>query len=362
MLIGIVGLPLSGKTTLFNALTGSRIHVDPFGGRRETHRAVVQVPDPRLHKLAEIFLPEKLTPATVEYVDTAGVRESDRARGGLDDELLGYLRTVDEILLVLRAFRNPNVPHPRGEINPVRDAEQLLSDLLISDLAIVEARVARLEKSVPKSHNEAERLELEILRRFQRTLEEGKPLRSLPLEPEERKAVRGYGFLTLKPTLLVLNLDESDLPRSEDLVHQLDRFRSDPATSTLALCAQIEMEIAQLDPADRQTFLEDLGLPEPAMSRLIRASYELLGLVTFFTYESREVRAWTIPQGTPARRAAGTIHSDMERGFIRAEVVSYDDLVRCGSIAKCRESGALRLEGKDYLVRDGDIITFRFAA
>ncbi|MDZ7374261.1 MAG: redox-regulated ATPase YchF [candidate division KSB1 bacterium] len=362
MLVGMVGLPLSGKTTLFNALTGSRVQVDHFGGRRETHRAVVQVPDPRLEKLAEIFQPEKVTPATVEYVDTAGVQESARAARGLDDELLGYLRTVDEILLVLRAFRNPNVPHPRGDVDPLRDAEQLQEDLLLSDLAIVEARIARLEKSIPKTHSEAEIFEQQILRRFLQTLEEGKPLRCLSLEPEEKRAIRGYGFLTLKPTMFVLNLDESDMARGPELARSAEALARFPATSVQALCAQIEMEIAQLDPADRKAFLDDLGLEEPAMSRLIRASYDLLGLVTFFTYESREVRAWTIPQGTPARRAAGTIHSDMERGFIRAEVVSYEDLVRCGSIARCRESGALRLEGKDYVVQDGDVITFRFAS
>ena len=307
MEIGIVGLPLSGKTTIFNALTGSSVEVDRYGGKRETHRAVVAVPDSRLETLAKIFQPEKVTPATVEFVDTAGVQRAARKRAGLDDELLGYLRTVDEIMLILRAFRNPDVPHPEGSIDPVRDATQLLADFLLSDLAIVESRVARLEKTVPKTKNEAEAFELEVLRRFQATLEAEKPLRALEITPEEEKAVRGYGFLTLKPTMLVLNIDEADIGSETRWKEALAEIAHWPGTAVEAVCGQIEMEIAQLEPEDRKAFLEDLGLQEPAMSRLIRASYDLLGLVTFFTHESKEVRAWTIPVGTTALRAAGTI-------------------------------------------------------
>lgn len=361
MQIGIVGLPLSGKTTIFNALTGSTVEVDHFGGRREIHRAVVSVPDPRLEKLAEIFKPEKVTPATVEYVDTAGVQRAAGKHAGLDDELLGYLRTVNEIILVVRAFQNPNVAHPEGSVDPLRDTRTLLGDLLISDLAIVEGRVQRLEKSVAKTRNEAEIFELEVLRRFQEALENEQPLRTLEISSEEEKVVRGYGFLTLKPTMIVVNIDETDLGKEEEIRRDFAEFEAIPRTAVEVVCGQIEMEIAQLDAEDRRAFLEDMGLVEPAMSRLIRSSYDLLGLVTFFTYESKEVRAWTIRRGTVARRAAGTIHSDMERGFIRAEVISYQDLLRCGSIARCREAGALRLEGKDYVVQDGDVITFRFS-
>ena len=360
MEIGIVGLPLSGKTTIFNALTGSSVEVDRYGGKRETHRAVVAVPDSRLETLAKIFQPEKVTPATVEFVDTAGVQRAARKRASLDDELLGYLRTVDEIMLILRAFRNPDVPHPEGSIDPVRDATQLLADFLLSDLAIVESRVARLEKTVPKTKNEAEAFELEVLRRFQATLEAEKPLRALEITPEEEKAVRGYGFLTLKPTMLVLNIDEADIGSETRWKEALAEIAHWPGTAVEAVCGQIEMEIAQLEPEDRKAFLEDLGLQEPAMSRLIRASYDLLGLVTFFTHESKEVRAWTTKIGATAPQAAGEIHTDFEKGFIRAEVTAYDDFIAFNGENGAKEAGKLRLEGKEYIVQDGDVMHFRF--
>ncbi|NOZ55634.1 MAG: redox-regulated ATPase YchF [Calditrichaeota bacterium] len=361
MIVGIVGLPLSGKTTLFNALTGGSVAVDKFmGGKRETHRAVVDVPDERLERLAEIFQPRKVTPATVEYVDMAPVQREGGSRSGLDDEFLGYIRTLDELLIVLRAFEDESVPHPLGNVDPVRDLDELMAEFLLSDLAIVENRIARLEKTAHKTKNEEELFELELLSRFRTVLEENQPLRVLELAPEEEKVVRGYSFLTLKPTLIVVNIGESDLGKEQVWLDKFADVATVPNTRVTAVCAQIEAEIAQLEPEDARAFLDDLNLEEPARSRLIRDSYELLGLVNFFTAGEKEVRAWTIRRGTRAKEAAGAIHSDLERGFIRAEVVPYEDLVRLGSFARCREEGVLRLEGKDYVVQDGDVITVRF--
>ena len=361
MIVGIVGLPLSGKTTLFNALTGGSVAVDKFmGGKRETHRAVVDVPDERLERLAGIFQPRKVTPATVEYVDMAPVQREGGSRSGLDDEFLGYIRTLDELLIVLRAFEDESVPHPLGNVDPVRDLDELMAEFLLSDLAIVENRIARLEKTAHKTKNEEELFELELLSRFRTVLEENQPLRVLELAPEEEKVVRGYSFLTLKPTLIVVNIGESDLGKEQVWLDKFADVAMVPNTRVTAVCAQIEAEIAQLEPEDAKAFLDDLNLEEPARSRLIRDSYELLGLVNFFTAGEKEVRAWTIRRGTRAKEAAGAIHSDLERGFIRAEVVPYEDLVRFGSFARCREEGVLRLEGKDYVVQDGDVITVRF--
>ncbi len=361
MIVGIVGLPLSGKTTLFNALTGGSVAVDKFmGGKRETHRAVVNVPDERLERLAEIFQPRKVTPATVEYVDMAPVQRESGSRSGLDDEFLGYIRTLDELLIVLRAFEDEAVPHPLGDVDPVRDFDELMAEFLLSDLAIVENRIARLEKTAHKTKNEEELFELELLSRFRTVLEENKPLRVLELTPEEEKVVRGYAFLTLKPTLVVVNIGEQDLGQEEAWLDRFADVMAVPDTRVTAVCAQIEAEIAQLDPEDARAFLEDMNLKEPARLRLIRDSYELLGLANFFTAGEKEVRAWTIRRGTRAKEAAGVIHSDLERGFIRAGGVPYEDLVRLGSFARCREEGVLRLEGKDYVVKDGDVITVRF--
>ncbi len=361
MIVGIVGLPLSGKTTLFNALTGGTVAVDKFmGGKRETHRAVVNVPDQRLEHLAAIFQPRKVTPATVEYVDMAPVQREGGSRSGLDDEFLGYIRTLDELLIVLRAFGDESVPHPLGNVDPVRDLDELMAEFLLSDLAIVENRIARLEKTAHKTKNEEELFELELLSRFRTVLEDNQPLRILELAPEEEKVVRGYSFLTLKPTLIVVNIGENELGEEQLWLDKFADVAAVPNTRVTAVCAQIEAEIAQLEPEDARAFLDDMNLTEPARSRLIRDSYELLGLVNFFTAGEKEVRAWTIRRGTRAKEAAGVIHSDLERGFIRAEVVPYEDLVRLGSFARCREEGVLRLEGKDYVVKDGDVITVRF--
>ena len=361
MQIGIVGLPLSGKTTVFNVLTRGHETVDTFaGGKRESHIAVVKVPDTRLDKLAEMFAPKKVTPTTVQYVDVVGLEKGTSQKGGFSDEFLGNLRTVDALLLVLRLFTDENVPHPEGSIDPARDLSIVETEFLLSDMSIVENRIKRLEKTILKTKIPEEMRELEVLRHCLELLDREKPLRELELSPEKEKLIRGYQFLTIKPLLVVLNIGEEHLGEEDDLVKEYSSLGQAHKCALTTICAEIEMEIEQLEEEDQQAFLEDMGIEELALSRLVRASHDLLGLVTFFTYVHDEIRAWNIARGTSTKLAAGAVHTDMERGFIRAEVVSFDDLARCKTIAHCREKGLLRLEGKDYVVQDGDVITFRF--
>jgi GTP-binding protein YchF len=361
MQIGIVGLPLSGKTTVFNALTRGHEAVDKFAaGKREAHIGIVKVPDERLDKLAGIFAPKKITPTTVQYVDVAGLEKGKGSKGGFEDEFLGKLRTVDAILLVIRNFENESVPHSEGSIDPDRDLGIVETEFLLSDMSIVENRITRLEKTVPKTKNKDEMVELEVLRKCAQFLDEERPLRELKLSPDEEKSIRGYQFLTIKPLLIALNIAEEDLDHEEEILLRYQAMSQAPRRNLTLICAEIEMEIEQLQEEDQQAFLDDMGIKEMAISRLVKASYDLLGYITFFTYVNDEIRAWNITHGTNAKQAAGAVHSDMEHGFIRAEIVSYDDLIRCESIAHCREQGLLRLEGKDYVVKDGDVITFRF--
>jgi GTP-binding protein YchF len=361
MQIGIVGLPLSGKTTVFNALSKGHEAVDSFaGGKRESHIGVVKVPDMRLAKLAEMFKPKKVTPTSVQYVDVVGLEKGASKKGGFSDEFLGNLRTVDALLLVLRLYENENVLHPENSIEPERDLSIVETEFLLSDMSIVENRIIRLEKTIPKTKIPDEIRELEVLRRCSELLNEERPLREIELSHDEEKLIRGYQFLTIKPLLVVLNIGEEHLGTEDDLVRKYSSLGQAHKCALTTICAEIEMEIEQLDEEDQQAFLEDMGIKELALSRLVRASHDLLGLVTFFTYVHDEIRAWNISLGTPAKLAAGAVHTDMERGFIRAEVVSFEDLTRCKTIAHCREEGLLRLEGKDYAVQDGDVITFRF--
>ena len=361
MQIGILGLPLSGKTTVLNALTRGREAVDTFaGGKRESHIGVVRVPDPRLDKLAEIFEPKKVTPTSVQYLDVVGLEKGASQKGGFSDEFLGNLRTVDALLLVLRLFKNENVLLPEGSIDPARDLSIIETEFFLSDMSIVENRIKRLQKTVLKTKIPEETRELEVLRRCSELLDQEKPLRELELSPEQEKLIRGYQFLTIKPLLLVLNIGEEHLGKEDDLVKEYSSLGQAHKCALTTICAEIEMEIEQLEEEDQAAFLEDLGIKELALFRLVRDSHDLLGLITFFTYVHDEIRAWNIRQGTFAKLAAGAVHTDMEQGFIRAEVVSFDDLARCKTIAHCREEGLLRLEGKNYVVQDGDVITFRF--
>jgi hypothetical protein len=357
MKAGIVGFPLVGKSTLFRLLTGNP--GPSHGGRPGVRLGIARVPDPRVAALADIFKPKRRTWATVEYVDVPGVSRGEGA--ALVD--LPALRGVDALVHVLRAFESDLVPHPEGSIDPRRDAATLELELILADLGTVERRIERLEASIQKARLPEDVAERELFLRLKAALEAETPLREMDLSEEEQRRLRGYALLSAKPLLLVPNLDE-DRTRDADVFLRssgLAEFARRPQVALCAVSAPIEAEMSELDPEDARAFREDLGLVEPGLDRVIRTSYDLLGLLSFLTVGEDECRAWTIRRGTRARVAAGTIHSDIERGFIRAEVVPFDDLVAAGSLASCRERGTLRLEGKDFEVQDGDVINFRFA-
>ena len=354
MEFGILGLELSGKTTLFSLLTG---HAPAPGGKRETHVGIAQVPDARLDRLAEVFKPRKHTPATVRFVDVPGI-----SKGGGSSLNLPELRTMDGLAVVVRGFASDAVPHPEGDVDPARDLELMETELLLADLEVVGNRLERLARDLAKRRAPELEAERDALERCRGCLEEGRPLRTLGLDAAERRLLKGFTFLTLKPMLVILNVGEEETASLDGAVHEagLDRWGGQPGIGLSAVCATLEEEISRLAPEDQAAFLADLGLPDRALDRLLRDAYALLGLISFLTAGEDECRAWSIPAGTPAVTAAGVIHSDLERGFIRAEVVDWQELVEAGSFAACRTRGSLRLEGKDYVVRDGDVITFRF--
>ena len=356
MRIALFGFPMTGKSTLFTLLTG--VEPPAHAPRGEAHPGVAKVPDPRLVRLEEMYKPKKFTPATVEYFDLAGVEKGEAA----DVLPLDKLRTADALAHVVRAFEDESVAHSEGSVDPARDCETMETELLLADHTIAERRVGKLERLVHKVHRDEERRELQLLRRCLESLERGVPLRNVEFSGDELHVLRGFTFLTLKPLLVIVNADESDASRLGDGAEGfgLGEFSARPATEVVAMSANIESEIGQLDRADADAFRSDLGIHEPALERIIQASYHLLGRISFFTVGDDEVRAWTIADRTGAQRAAGAVHSDIERGFIRAELVPYDDLMAAGSWAACRDAGTLRLEGRDYMVQDGDVINFRF--
>ena len=357
---GLIGFPSSGKTALFQLLTSAR-EAPRSAGKQEANVGVSRVPDERLDRLTTLFNPRKHVPATVEFADIAGVGGAKTGAAALLD--VAAFRNADALLHVVRMFRDPSVPHPSGTVDPARDVRTMEDELILADLGVVERRLERLERDLKKGDSTELKKEQEILLRCRGALEEGKPLRAMQLAGEDAKRLRGFQFLSAKPLLLVLNLDEEDLPKADQAVALagLADFMSGAATLAVPICARIELEIAQLDPADAQAFMTDLGLKESGLDRVIRASYDLLGYISFFTVGEDENRAWSIPRNTPAQLAAGEIHSDIQRGFIRAEVVRYEHLVGRGTLVACREHGELRLEGKEYVVQDGDVINFRHA-
>jgi GTP-binding protein YchF len=349
---GLVGFPSTGKTTLFQLLTSA--HGAPRPGQKtDANVGVSRVPDERLDRLAALFNPRKRTPATVEFADLAA------ARAGSAQSLLDVVpfRNAEALVHVLRLFRDEAVAHPKGSIDPARDARAMEEEMILADLGVAERRLERLEKDLKKSASPELKKEQEILLRCRVALEAGQPLRGLELEAEDGKRLRGFQFLSAKPLLYVLNSDEED-PAGARFHGALE---SAAHTGQVTVCAKIELEIAQLDATDAAAFLADLGLSGSGLDRVIRASYDLLGYISFFTVGEDECRAWSIPRGTAAQLAAREIHSDIARGFIRAEVARYEHLMARGSIAACRDHGELRLEGKDYVVQDGDVINFRFA-
>jgi len=354
---GLVGLPASGKTTLFQLLTSAR-EAPRTHGKAEANVGMSRVPDERLDRLTELFQPRKRVPATIEFADMAAGRAD--AKSLLD---VAAYRNADALLHVVRAFRDPAVPHPQGAIDPKRDARTIEDELILADLGVVERRLERLDKDLKKTPSADLKREQELLVRGRACLEEGRALRGLGLTGDDARRLRGFQFLSAKPLLLVVNLDEADAGRAEEAAAHagLSEFVAETHAAAVGVCAKIELEIAQLEPADAQAFLADLGLHQSGLDRVIRAAYDLLGYISFFTVGEDECRAWSIPRDTPAAEAAGAIHSDIQRGFIRAEVVPCGQLLTRGSLAACRDHGELRLEGKEYLVADGDCITFRHA-
>jgi len=360
----IVGLPQSGKTTVFNALTRSEAVTGGFsGGEGEPNLATVKVPDPRLDVLTPMFNPKRTVAADVQYLDVAGVARG-LAKQGMGGQLLGYLAQADALILVVRAFEDDNVPHPEETVEPLRDLDTLLLEFTFSDLAVIEKRLERIENTFNKLRGPERDLherERAALQRCKDALEEGTPIREVQLDPEEEKMLRGYGFLTQKPSLVLFNVGDSQLGEQTDTLLRQARERfGRPGLEIEALAGRIEMEIGQLDAEDAEVFMADLGITESSLDRMIRSSYRLLGLMSFFTVGPDEVRAWTIPQTATAVEAASEIHTDIARGFIRAEVVSYDDLIASGGLAEARKAGVLRLEGKTYLMKDGDVSNFLF--
>ncbi len=354
---GLIGLPASGKTTLFQLLTSAR-EAPRTHGKAEANVGMSRVPDDRLDQLSALFQPKRRVPATVEFADMAAARSDTKAL--LD---VAAYRNADALLHVVRAFRDPSVPHPQSSIDPARDARIIEDELVLADLGVAERRLERLEKDLKKSQSSDLLKEQALLIRCKTSLEEGRSLRTLGLDGEDLKLLRGFQFLSAKPLLLVVNLDEADVAETERAADAtgLTTFLGETHAAAVGICAKIELEIAQLEPADARAFLADLGLSASGLDRVIRAAYDLLGYISFFTVGEDECRAWSIPRRSPAQEAAGAIHSDIQRGFIRAEVVPWDRLVARAALAACREHGELRLEGKDYLVADGDVITFRHA-
>jgi ribosome-binding ATPase len=366
MQIAIVGLAGSGKTTVFNTLTRGHAQTGGYGGM-ELHVGTVKVPDKRLERLAEIFKPKKIVQADVTYFDLPAPPASSEGRVGTEElpaDQLARLREADALLHVVRAFEDPAVPHPEGSVDPWRDLERLDLEFILSDLSMIEKRLERLKAGGhhgTPAEREANDRELELLNRLHGPLAAGQPLRDETLDAEEEKALRGFRFLTQKPVLVLLNVGEGDVRREAEIVGGITGRYEHRRTLVDALSAKIEMELGELEPDEAAVFMEELGLAESSLDRVIRLSYRLLGLISFLTAGPDEVRAWPIPDGSNAVDAAGAIHTDLARGFIRAEVVPYEDLLNLKTMAESRKHGKLRSEGKTYLVHDGDVVEILFS-
>ena len=356
---GIVGLPLCGKSTVFNVITRAGAEVKTYAsGKTEPNRALVSVPDARFDKLVEIFSPKKVTPATVEFVDLAGLSRDASKGAGLGNSFLSFVAESDALLHVVRLFENGDVPHPEETIDPLRDWQIVETELIYRDLGVIENRISRL--SAKKKSTPEETAEIELLKKLQDHLMEERPLREFALTDEQRRSLTGFAFLTLKPELVVLNLDESQTGKVEG-AEKLEAALREKGLDSVRIFGSLEMDLALLEPAEQAEFMKDLSIEELGRDRLIHKAYSLLGLISFFTSGPDEVRAWTLHDGANAVAAAGAIHSDLARGFIRAQVVAYDDFIACGaSLTTCRDKGLLRLEGKEYPVKDGDMIEIRF--
>ena len=349
MKVGILGFARSGKTSIFNALTGARAEVGAFGSR-EANVAVIKVPDARVDALSEIHKPKKKTYAEFQFLDVAPNTAAEEK--ALDSNALTILKNVEALVHVVRAFENPDVMHPGGGVDPVRDAKALEEELQITDLIVIERRLERMAKEGKKDR------EFEQLSQFRDCIESGKSLRTLSLTEPEYREIAGYGFLSLKPLLLLGNYGEERIGEADP--SGLEAYANLAGQALIPLCGAMESEVTQLPEDERQSFRDELGLGAESRTLFIQTAYDMLGLMSFLTAGEPEVRAWTIPKGTKAVNAAGVIHSDIQRGFIRAEIVNYDEFMAAGSMAKAKEAGHVRLEGKEYIIKDGDIVLFRF--
>jgi len=359
---GIVGLPNVGKSTLFNAITKQEILAAnyPFA-TIDPNVGTVIVPDKRMEVLEEMYLPERIIPTTFEFTDIAGLVKGASNGEGLGNKFLSHIREVDAIVEVVRCFDDKNIIHVDGNVDPIRDIEVINLELIFSDLEIIENRINKIAKKAQTSKNKEDLKEYNLLLRIKENLENNIPARKLEFDEEEQKILSGFRLITAKPMIYVANVSEEDIINGEnDYVKVVKEYASNENSKVVMICAKIESELAELELEEKTAFLKELGIEESGLSSLIKSTYSLLGLATYFTVGSDEVKAWTFKVGMKAPQCAGIIHTDFEKGFIRAEVMSYDDLVECGSEVKVKEKGKMRLEGKEYIMKDGDICHFRF--
>lgn len=359
MKIAITGLANSGKTAIFDALTGLNLETTVYPTvASEPHLGVVKVPDARVNRLSGIYKPKRTTYATVEYVDYVGLTKGDTEQ---NRKVFDLLKDTDAVVHVVRGFEDEAAPHPLGNVDPLRDARTVELEMIFGDLELVEKRLERIEQGL-KRGKKPDEAEKKLLMKCREVLEQEKPLRDMEFSEEEDRAMRHLQFMSIKPGVVLLNVGERELDseKTRGMISKLESYFADSRVKVIELCGKIEMEIAQLAPDEAKAFLEDLGIGEPALNRLINVCYSLLGLISFLTVGEDEVRAWTVRRGISAQKAAGKIHSDIARGFIRAEVISFDNFISTGNMAAARERGVLSLEGNGYEVKDGDIINFRF--